>query len=149
MKKIVLALPVVFLLLAAKQSEKDAKKELKKFAGTWEAVSLEVNGTKAGANEGKGLKAIVEGNTLTIKHGEKTVKATFTIDPSKDPKWLDSITKAGGKELKSLGIYKFEDDKLSICYTLGSGKRPKKFSTKGGTKEAPIFLTVYEKAKEE
>jgi uncharacterized protein (TIGR03067 family) len=150
MKQGILMVPVVFLLLAAEQGQKDTKKELKKFKGTWLPVSMELNGKKAPPEEAKGLKVIIEGNTLTIQQGEKKVKGTFTIDPSKDPKWLDSSAKIGGKELKTLGIYKFDGGKLTICHAApGGGKRPKEFSSAAGTKEAPIFIFVYKKAKGE
>ncbi len=148
MKKIVLALPVVFLLLAAEQGQKDAKSELKKLAGTWIPVSMELNGKKAPAEGMKGLKVIIGGNTLTVQQNQDKVKATFKIDPGKKPKWLDSTAKAKGRELKTIGIYKFEDGKLTICFTLAGGKRPTKFSSAVGTKQAPIFLDVYRKAKE-
>jgi uncharacterized protein (TIGR03067 family) len=148
MQKYVLAIPMVVLLLGADQANKGSKKELKKFQGTWVAVSLEVNGT--GAKEGaKDFKATIKGNQITIKQGQKSGKATFTIDPSKNPKWLDATAKQGAEEVKSLGIYKFDGDKLTVVYAHGDAKRPKKFSSKGGTKEAPVFMVVYKKGKSE
>jgi uncharacterized protein (TIGR03067 family) len=91
-------------------------------------------------------------NTVTRQTKDKTVKATFQVDPSKEPKQFDAKGEEDGKEAKALGIYKFEDGKLTICSVRGRGKelkRPKKFSTEGGTKEAAVILVVLKKAKGE
>ena len=152
MKKCILVFPVVFLLLAAEQGKKDAKAELKKFEGTWIPVSGKINGNKLPEDALKELKLTFKGNTVTRQTNDKTVKAIFQVDPNKEPKQFDAKGEEDGKEAKALGIYKFEDGKLTICSVRGRGKelkRPKEFSTKGGTKEAAVILVVLKKAKGE
>ncbi len=152
MRKFVLALPVVFLLLAAEEGKKDAKKELKKFEGTWVPVSAEVNGNKLPEDALKELKLTFKGNTVTRQYKGMTVKATFKVDPSKDPKQFDAKGEEDGKEVKALGIYKFDGDRLTVCSVRGRGKelkRPKEFSTEGGTEKAAVILVVLKKAKGE
>jgi uncharacterized protein (TIGR03067 family) len=152
MRKFVLALPVVFLLLAAEEGKKDTKGELKKFEGTWVPVSVEINGNKVPDETVKEIQLTFKGNSVTRKIKDKTAKATFKVDPSKDPKWFDGKGEVEEKEVYVKGVYKFEDGRLTICVARGSSKelkRPKKFSTEGGTQEAPLILVVLKKAKGE
>jgi uncharacterized protein (TIGR03067 family) len=137
-------LGVAFLLLVAATPAQDAKKELEALQGEWTMFALEQRGEKKDA-----LKA-----TLTIKgeqwilnssegKGGGGVDTTFKIDPSKNPKTIDLTFKLGEKENRSLGIYKLEDDLLTMCRTTGGADRPKEFKT---TEDAGI-LVVWKRAK--
>ena len=150
MKKCILAVPVVFLLLAAEEGKKDANKELKKFAGTCVIVSGEINGNKVPDDWVNKTPQTFKGNSVARKFKDKTVKATFQVDPSKDPKWFDGKGEVEEKEVHLRGIYKFEDGQLTICVARCIGKelkRPKEFSTEGGTKKTFLILIVLKKAK--
>jgi uncharacterized protein (TIGR03067 family) len=146
MKKLMLAALAAGLLVAADKPKENTKKELKKFQGNWAPVAIQKNDTKVPEESLGNLRMMVKGNKVTIKEGDKKLKGTFTIDAAKNPKWLDATVTINGKEEKTMGIYKFEKGKLTVCYTHAKGKRPKTFSTKGGTQEAPIFLAVYKRA---
>jgi uncharacterized protein (TIGR03067 family) len=120
MKTLRFAIPLgVVLLLGAGKAPKNDK-ELQKFQGTWVAVTVEINGNEE-KEAVKGLVATVAGNKITIKHGKRSTEGTFTIDPSKKPKWLDSKAKVGDKEITTVGIYKFDGNKLIICHTHAGG----------------------------
>jgi len=150
MKKCILAVPVVFLLLAAEEGKKGANKELKTFEGTWVPVSVEVNGNKLPDETVKEIQLTFKGNSVTRKIKDKTVKATFQVDPTKAPKRFDGKGEVEEKEVHVKGIYKFENGQLTICVARGTSKelkRPKEFSTEGGTQEAPLILIVLKKAK--
>lgn len=57
-----------------------------------------------------------------------------TLDESASPKTIDIVGFAGKEGQKSktyLGIYKIEDDKLTICYCEQGNKRPTEFQSDG------------------
>lgn len=88
----------------------------------------------------------VRGCEIHIRDGEDIfVKATFKIDPSKDPKWFDLtiIDDDGSKGISQLGIYKIEDDTVTFCIG-GSDNRPADFTSK---KNSGRVLTTYKRVK--
>src|SRR5262249_45781648 len=117
------------LALAADEKKDDAKDELKKFEGTWVLVSSEQNGEKAPEEALKKArpKATAKGDKVTLFAEDKEVmQLTFTVDPTKKPKTIDSTATTGpDKGKKSLGIYEFDGDTLKICYN--EKERPKDF----------------------
>ena len=121
------------LAIAADDKKDDAKAELKKFEGTWQLVSSEPEGEKAPAEAIKTAKATAKGNKVTLSVGGKEImELTFTVDPTKKPKTIDSTATSGpDKGKKSLGIYEIEGDTLKICYN--EKERPKDFSAKKGS----------------
>jgi uncharacterized protein (TIGR03067 family) len=145
---VVLVLAVGLLVGADKKDE--VKKELKKFQGEWVPVSMEINGQAMIEAELKGMKLTVKGNKATFQVGGETFEGTFTLDPTKKPKQIDGKAKGTqGKDVKTVGIYEFDGDKLKICDTWAAGKRPTKFSTKGGTPKNTIVLVVYKRVKKD
>ena len=129
----------------------DVKKELEKFQGTWGPVSVEANGEPVPREDLKGPRITFKGQNVTRRYKGETAHGTFTIDPSKDPKWFNATGTQGGKEVKVVGIYKFDRGRLTVCirYNAADRKRPTEFSTKGGTKESPVVLMVLKKRKAE
>jgi uncharacterized protein (TIGR03067 family) len=149
MKKHVVVVLAVGLLIGADKKD-EAKKELKKFQGEWVPVSVEINGKAIPEEAIKNVKVTVKGNKLTFTEGGTTIEGTFTLDPTRKPKQIDGKAKGPqGKEVKTIGIYELDGDKLKICDTLAGGERPRKFSSKGGTPKNPITLTVYKRAKKD
>jgi uncharacterized protein (TIGR03067 family) len=146
MKRCVVLVLAAGLLVAGDKKE-DAKKDLKKFQGQWVAVSVELNGKAVPDEAVKSVKVTVKGNKVTIKEGDMTSEGKFTLDPTKKPKQIDGTAKEGDKEVKTIGIYEFDGDKVKICYALAGKERPKEFSTKAGTQQSPLILTVYKRAK--
>jgi uncharacterized protein (TIGR03067 family) len=138
---------VVGLLLAADDPKDEVTKELERFHGTWTATSAEVNGKSIPKDNLKGILLTITGEKFTIKSGDTTIEGTITrVDPSKTPKEYDASGKEQGKETKSIGIYQFDGDTLKVCYR-EKGDRPKEFSSKGGTDDNPMIVTVYKREK--
>jgi uncharacterized protein (TIGR03067 family) len=112
---------------------------------TW----AETNGKEAPIEALAGISITFDKATLTVKRGEETVlTGTFKPDPTRTPKEYDATSSGGGKKLNSIGIYEIKGDTLKVCYTPKGGMRPKEYSTKGGTEEHPISLTVYKRRAE-
>jgi uncharacterized protein (TIGR03067 family) len=134
---------------AAVEEDKDAvfKKELEKFAGTWQLVVSEKDGVKAPEAENKDIKIIVKGDKFTMERAGKTVEQGWIcIDPVRKPRVIDVYpTKPESKVV--MGIYEWDgDDKLKICSTHPGTEqtRPTLFSTTKGTGDV---LVVCKRAK--
>jgi uncharacterized protein (TIGR03067 family) len=129
------------------------KETVKRFEGTWVTISAEVNGKRASKEELqvlKGMTMTCEDSKFALKTADspRVIKGTFTIDSGKTPKEYDASAVLGGKDGSIIGIYEFDEDNLRICYTPSGGKRPREFSTKDGTDDQPVYLTVYQRQSE-
>ena len=131
-------------------SDEAVKNEQDKLEGTWVAVSREVNGKQASAEEIEASKAKLEfkGDKSTIRVDDKVVsEATFKLDPTKKPKAFDlTVTKGQNEGKKSLAIYELEGDTLKVCWTLFAVERarPTEFATKA---DSGLLLIVYKREK--
>jgi len=140
--RVVLPFAVV-LLIAAGGPAQDTKKELEKLQGEWTMVSMETKGMKAGDKVVKQYKLTIKGDQWTVTTLKGGARATFKIDPSKNPKTIDLTFELNKKGTPSRGIYKLEGDTLILCRAAGDRERPKEFKT---TEEAGI-LVVWKRAK--
>src|SRR5262249_8794936 len=68
--------------------------------------------------------------TFVFKSGKRVLTGTFSIDPSKKPKWIDE-TSAG--ELVFKGIYELNVDRLRLFLEPPGSERPAEFKTRVGT----------------
>ncbi len=134
MKLHALLVLAVGLLLAADAKEDTAKKELKKLEGTWQVVSMEMDGQKQSEDDAKQYKIIIKGNKYTLKMQDNAInQGTFTIDATKKPKTIDIKPTDGDNAGQTmLGIYEQDGDTQKTCYAQPGQKRPTKFSSEGG-----------------
>jgi uncharacterized protein (TIGR03067 family) len=135
--RIISILTVALVLGADTQKDDAVKSESNKLQGTWRIVSAEREGTNAPDDEIKKTTLIIKGDKLTVKKTEnaakpeeKTYEMSFTLDPTKNPKWID-VTYTDGERTgeSSLGIYELNDDSLKICMSRGT-TRPSEFESK-------------------
>ena len=102
-----------------------------KFEGTWQVVSLEVDGMKIPQETIKNSKLIIKSKEFTMKENIATYKGTFSIDPSKKPKTIDiKFTEGPEKGNTSLGIYEIDGDDLKLCLSVTAKERPTEFTAK-------------------
>ena len=123
------------------------RKELEKFAGTWQVVVYEKEGVKAPEADLKQMKFIITGDKYTLERADKIVEQGWVcIDPTRKPKVIDIYpTKPDGKV--EMGIYEWDgQDKLKVCCTDPGTEqtRPRFFSTTKGTGHV---LTVCQRVK--
>jgi uncharacterized protein (TIGR03067 family) len=138
-------LPMFFLvvLIGTAVPAQEAKKELDKFQGQWVGVSREVRGKKMPDDAAMQYKLTIQGNRWTVKVGDDPEnESEFQIDPSKNVKTIELISKADKKPTMH-GIYKLEGDTLTLCLTKASLERPKQFKS---TNEAGV-LVVWKRVK--
>jgi uncharacterized protein (TIGR03067 family) len=147
----------MFALLALAQSADDlAKAERAKLKGTWKVVSVEIDGNDHPGAETiyKKVVYVFDGDKLFRNVGTKRTEETYRIDPSSNPKTLDTTVtgtitnKFQGKRtvrtatVKLFGIYSLENGKLKWC--MSHDERPTDFDTKG---KQDVVILVLEPAK--
>ncbi|HTU21362.1 MAG TPA: sigma-70 family RNA polymerase sigma factor [Gemmataceae bacterium] len=118
------------------RNEKDdaVNKERKRLEGTWRVVAVELGGKQTDREEiGPNNLLVFSGSKMSAVIGTKkrTIDCTFTIDPTKNPKWIDT-TRISDK-VSWPGIYELKGDTLKVF--LGGGKRPTQLKTREGTLE--------------
>lgn len=97
--------------------------------GDWKMVALIHSGMPRGPERLGGL-AVIKGDAMTVREGEGDEAMTFQLDPKATPATIDITPGRGaapGQVVK--GIYKLENDKLTICFTMGGAERPKEFQS--------------------
>jgi uncharacterized protein (TIGR03067 family) len=126
------------LLIAAGQ---DQKSEQARLQGSWQAVSIVENGKEATAESVKTSQLIIKENQFVFK-GDESYRGTFTLDPSKEPKWIDTtfIDEDSKEKGKALGIYQLSGEQLKISWRHKGNDRPDDFTSKPGSGVRSIVL---------
>jgi uncharacterized protein (TIGR03067 family) len=128
---------LVFPTLADDATDKEAKR----LDGTWRFLSLKSDGQEAPQEVIREWRWVIRDRVLTIPGGGKS---SLEIDPSKSPKALDMTSLDGATKGKKMQcIYRFEEDRLTICFPGGRQEsrdkaRPKEFD--GGQGGSLIVL---------
>jgi uncharacterized protein (TIGR03067 family) len=60
-------------------------------------------------------------------------EATYTIDPSRGPRWMDVTSPGAIAEHVCLGIYRLEGDQLTLCHARPRDERPTRFESRPGS----------------
>jgi uncharacterized protein (TIGR03067 family) len=129
LREIFTASAVAGLLVAATAAAAGEKSDLEKLQGTWECVETLMDGKRVDTYVG--VRARIKDHHLTWffpRDGKFTqVQATFTIDPTKDPKHFD-WTPEGTKQVHKR-LYDLDGDVLKWSTNLGAdAPRPARFS---------------------
>jgi uncharacterized protein (TIGR03067 family) len=129
---------VVFgTLLPAEDARDEAvKKDRKKYEGTWQIVSLEVDGNQAGEEDARKITVTnaADGQWTLEAEGKVVARGTSVIDPTKKPKTVDlTVTEGKDKGKTALGIYEFSDDTRKVCLAPAGKGRPTEFAAPSGS----------------
>lgn len=124
--------------LADETKEEAIKKDRERYAGKWQAVSLEIDGTKHSDADTKSITVInyTDGNWILYIGDEEAGRGSSQIDPTKKPKTIDFVSDAfRDLGMGNLGIYEIDGDTRKVCFGFGqSGRdRPADFSAKKGS----------------
>ena len=114
--------------------------EMKQLEGTWRAVAVEFGGKEMDRRDVSDYRLVFSGTECSIVSGKRVTRCTFTIAPSKSPKWID-VTPTGDK-VTWPGIYELKDGTLKVFLDTTGGKRATGFQTKDGTQEV---IRTYER----
>jgi uncharacterized protein (TIGR03067 family) len=130
------------LLACQDKSDVDAA-ELKKLAGAWAVQSHEHGGNKTPAKELASLSVSFAGKKTTTREKDdvKEESEVVLLDPKAKPGQIDvKITSGDDKGKLVKGIYKLDDDKLTVCVAEPGKDRPKAFAGKQGTGHTLLVL---------
>jgi uncharacterized protein (TIGR03067 family) len=124
-------------LLAGDDAKDEAiKKDRKKYEGTWQVISLEVDGNQAAEEDAKKITVINEadGKWAIEVDGKVVARGTSEIDPTAKPKTVDLTATEGehtGRTL--LGLYELGDDTRKVCLAQPDRARPTEFAAPAGS----------------
>ena len=113
-----------------------AKTDKDKVQGKWKITEAVVHGRPLPLERA----VAILGDTVEFKGDKVTLRAemTFTLDPSKSPKWID-MSSADGKGF--VGVYALDGDKLTLHYAVpGSTARPTELEFKKGVNTTRLVL---------
>jgi uncharacterized protein (TIGR03067 family) len=138
-----LAAVAMLMLVAADAKEDAVKAELERMEGTWQSVSITVDGTELLADdvESGRMTFTADGKwSFKAKDPSENDEGTFTVDPTKSPKAADFVSMGEKhKGMRTLDIYELDGDTMKVCYVFvdpakGEAKeRPTKFSSEKGS----------------
>jgi len=144
MRKLLTAACLLALALvpAAGGRAETPDKELKKFTGTWQAVSIVEDGKEAPKSGVDKVTLTVKGEHYTLKtHGGEVIEGTHKLDPSKSPRAIDALRSSGPDKGKTiLGIYELTDDTFKVCFAPPGKDRPREFASKPGSGDRLIVM---------
>ena len=135
------------LTAAGDDKDKAIKEDRKEYEGTWQVVSLEVDGNKSAEEDTKKITVVNEADgKWAIEVGGKVVaRGTSEIDPTKKPKAVDlTVTEGENSGKTTLGIYEFKDDTRTVCLAQPGKERPTEFAAPAGSGH---ILTVLKRVK--
>ena len=133
------------LMAAADAPKKEAvDPDMKALQGTWQLVDAESGGRPVPKRQIEGVKLVISGTQLKLESGGESSTGTFTIDPAKKPKTIDSTINFDGDRGKTLGIYALDGDTLKLCCSIDGKTRPKALAT---TPTEAVTLWTYKRAK--
>lgn len=126
-------------------AQKPAATDQEKLQGVWYWVSAEVGGMKRpdpnGDLKAQKVQSLFMGdNFIMVGDKDGLSKATYRLDPSKNPKEFDLTVMQQTITATCKGIYRFEGDDLTLCYAVPGGERPKEFVSKKGANTTVIVL---------
>jgi uncharacterized protein (TIGR03067 family) len=124
-------------LLAAGDAKDEAiQKDRKRYEGTWQVVSLEVDGNKSPEEDARKITVVNEadGKWAIQVEGKVVARGTSEIDPTKKPKAVDlTVTEGENSGKTTLGIYEFKDDTRMVCLAQPGQGRPAEFAAPAGS----------------
>jgi len=111
--------------------------EAAKLQGTWDIVTLEIDGSPMAEGMIRGAQIVVEGERFTTVAMGAAYGGRIELTSSKKPKEMDLIFEEGPeKGNRSLGIYEIDGDRWTLCLTVTGRTRPKRFATAPGSGHA-------------
>ena len=123
---------IAAIALAAALNAQDG--DLKKLQGTWNVVSLEVEGQAMPASALGAARIVVQGDHFTTSGMGAKYEGTLELDASATPRTFNlNFTSGPEAENRSLGIYELDGDDWRMCLTMRGAVRPKTFAAPAGS----------------
>jgi uncharacterized protein (TIGR03067 family) len=128
------SLIALVMVIAADAQDDGAKKDLEKFQGNWQLISMERDGKKTPPEDAKKITLSIQGNKFVLRKDAAVIsEGTMTLDPTKKPKEIDeTITTGPNKGKVFSAIYEIDDEQHKICFAAAGKERPTAFSSSNG-----------------
>lgn len=142
-----LGMGLVAMALAEDAKNDATKKDRMLLEGTWQAVSLEVNGEKSDPADARKISVIngADGIWSLRSDGQEVARGTNSLDGSKSPKTIDLVPLDGDKKGELyLGIYEINEKTRRLCFAPPLMARPTEFATQTGNQ---WILVTFERVK--
>jgi uncharacterized protein (TIGR03067 family) len=110
--------------------------------GTWNIVSLEVEGRNMNRDMFSGAQITIDGDVFATRGMGAPYKGTFVANDASVPKSFDILFNEGPHSgSSSLGIYELDGDQWKVCLGFAGMSRPRDFVTSPGSGHALETLT--------
>jgi len=117
--------------------------EITKHQGTWLASSFRRDGKETPHEIVRTItRTVVKDHVVWKRNGKSFAGTAMVIDPKQSPKSIDVIADGGptrGKRV--LGIYRLDNDLLTICMADADQPRPKDFTAGKGSRQTLMIFT--------
>jgi uncharacterized protein (TIGR03067 family) len=132
------------LLTTVLLCQESARPELAKHQGTWAAVSFRRDGQETPPEIVQTISRTVEGDHVVWKRNGKSFAGTaIVLDPGSNPKAIDVIPDGGPSRGKRvLGIYRLDQDTLTLCMADPDQPRPRTFAAEKGSRHTLMVFTM-------
>lgn len=140
---VLLLFTLAMLLVGQGMAQNDSMKQLidddyDRLSGSWVLSYGVVDGQPVPEDVRKKTKLITDRDKFTLSTGAETgtsSEGVFTIDPTKNPKTVDSVQSTGPDKGKTfLGIYEIIDhNHKRACWAPAGKSRPRDFSSPAGS----------------
>ena len=133
-------------VLSPAAAEDEGEKDLKKMAGDWVPVLMQLNGKKQPDKVAKSIKLTITGDKYNTVVGEEKDEGTLKVDATKEPREMDITPSVGENKGKLIPcIYEFKGNELKVCYGLNGTPRPADFKA-GEDGKGVVMLITYKRA---
>jgi uncharacterized protein (TIGR03067 family) len=128
----------VTILAGVNSIDQPIERDYQRLSGTWVLSYGVVDGQPVAEEVRKQTRLITDRDKFTLSTGAQTGTSeggTFTIDPTKSPKTVDSVQASGPDKGKTfLGIYEIIDDNHKrACWAPAGKPRPVDFTSTPGS----------------
>jgi uncharacterized protein (TIGR03067 family) len=120
----------IMMIASGVWAEEGAKNPQQPLQGDWTIQSMEQDGHKTLAEKIKSVRLVINGDHLAVQ-GDKCMKSTIKLDPSKKPQHIDIILSDGPDKGKVWhGIYELSGNDWKLCLGKPGKDRPSEFVSK-------------------
>ncbi|MGI8982811.1 MAG: TIGR03067 domain-containing protein [Pirellulaceae bacterium] len=133
------------LLPSSHAAEDESESDLKKMAGDWVPVLMQLNGKKQPDEVTKAINLTIRGNKYNTVVGKEKDEGTLKLDATKEPREMDISSNVGENKGKAIPcIYEIKTNELRVCYGLNGTARPADFN--GEDEKGVVMLITYKRA---
>jgi uncharacterized protein (TIGR03067 family) len=143
MRRILAFTPIFVCHWALTIQAQEPANEIAKHQGTWLASSFRRDGQETPQEIVRTItRTVVKDHVVWKRNGKSFAGTTMVLDPKQSPKSIDVIADGGptrGKRV--LGIYRLDNDRLTICMADADQPRPKEFKAEKGSRQTLMTFT--------